>query len=160
MNVPHPVVFAHKQHGMFYRLIRASLIAPMGNESPLAPLTMRLTLRHELVKTGAMSEADLDRFTEIWKPLERRPSANPYRAQHRLRREPIEQRCRPISCPVLVIYGTNDPYMGPEFATPPRDWVPNARVKTIAGANHRVQMDKPERVTELLESFLSAGRAP
>ena len=75
-------------------------------------------------------------------------------------REPIEQRCRPISCPVLVIYGTNDPYMGPEFATPPRDWVPNARVKTIAGANHRVQMDKPERVTELLESFLSAGRAP
>src|SRR5205807_7317766 len=47
LNVPHPVVFAHKQHRMFYRLIRASLIAPMGNESPLAPLTMRLTLRHE-----------------------------------------------------------------------------------------------------------------
>jgi pimeloyl-ACP methyl ester carboxylesterase len=47
--------------------------------------------------------------------------------------------------------------MGPELADPPTKWVPNARVERIPGANHRVQMHRPERVTELLKAFLTGG---
>jgi pimeloyl-ACP methyl ester carboxylesterase len=155
LNVPHPVVFAHARLKLSYQLIRAGLIAPKMHESRITPALIRSTFRRELIKTGAMNEADLDRFMEVVGPSDRRPSANPYRAQHRYRREPIEKRCRPISCPVLVIYGEEDPYMGPELAAPPADWVPNARVERIPGANHRVQMHRPERVTELLLAFLT-----
>jgi len=154
LNVPHPVVFARARLRLYYKAIRALLIVPGLYETPFAPLSMRSTFRRELVKRGSMSDADLDRFIEVWKPPSRRPSAKPYRAQHRHWREPIEGRCRPISCPTLVIYGTEDPYMGPEFAKPPSEWVPDARVALIPGANHRVQMDRPREVTELLEAFL------
>jgi pimeloyl-ACP methyl ester carboxylesterase len=156
LNVPHPVVFARTRLRIYYQAIRAGLIAPKLPETRLAAALTRATFRRELVKKGSMDERDLDRFMEVFEPLDRRPSANPYRAQHRFRREPIEGRCRPISCPVLVIYGEDDPYMGPGLARPPVEWVPNARVEFIPGANHRVQMAEPRRVTELLAAFLAS----
>ena len=107
-----------------------------------------------------MTEDELERLIEVWASPSRGPSANPYRAQHGACKEAIESRCRPIACPVLVIYGEDDPYMGREFAEPPREWVPNARVELLPGVNHRVQMDAPERVGELLLGFLSASAAP
>src|SRR4051812_27149572 len=125
LNVPHPVVFARARPRLYYQAIRAGLIAPKLPETRLAAAATRSTFRRELVNTGSMDERDLDRFMEVFEPLDRRPSANPYRAQHRFRKEPIENRCRPITCPVLVIYGADDPYMGPRFAKPPAEWVPD-----------------------------------
>src|SRR4029079_473506 len=110
--------------------------------------------RGELVKKGSLTEAELEPFIEYWSAAVRRPSGNPYGAQHRYRKVPIEERCRPIRCPVLVIYGKDDPYMGPDFAEPPRDWVLDVRVECLPGVNHRVQLDASQRVTELLIDFL------
>ena len=156
LSVPHPIVFARSRLRLSYQAIRAGLIAPKLSETRVAAAVARAALRRELVETGSMSEADLHRFMAVFEPLDRRPSANPYRAQHRFRRERIEDRCRPIACPVLVIYGEDDPYMGPSGAMPPAEWVPDARVELIPGANHRVQMHRAQRVTDLLIEFLTA----
>jgi len=154
LNVPHPVVFARKRIGLYYRLVRAGLLAPRLAESKLGYWGARSAFRRELLKKGSLTEAELEPFVELWSAAERRPTANPYRAQHRHRNVPIEERCRPIRCPVLVIYGEDDPYMGPAFAEPPQDWVDNVRVELLPGVNHRVQLDASDRVTELLIGFL------
>ncbi len=55
-----------------------------------------------------------------------------------------------IECPVLVIWGEKDRYLGKEMSVPPAKWVPNARVEHLADASHWVQRDAKERVNELL----------
>jgi pimeloyl-ACP methyl ester carboxylesterase len=139
-------------------MVRASLIAPKLADSRIALWGARSAFRKELLRKGAMTKAELQRFEEVWGSRSRRPSANPYRAQHRARKEPIDERCRPIACPVLVIYGEEDPYTGRHFAEPPVDWVPNARLELLSGANHRVQLHAPDRVTGLLLDFLTTEK--
>jgi pimeloyl-ACP methyl ester carboxylesterase len=63
------------------------------------------------------------------------------------------QRTKRIDCPVLVIWGDRDRYLGKEMAEPPARFVPNARVEHIADATHWVQNAAPERVNELLLAF-------
>ena len=53
-----------------------------------------------------------------------------------------------------VIWGQRDRVLGEELAEPDRRWVPNVRVERIPKASHWVQADAPERVNELLCSFL------
>jgi pimeloyl-ACP methyl ester carboxylesterase len=60
-----------------------------------------------------------------------------------------------IDCPVLVIWGERDLFLGRELATPPANLVPNARVEFLPDASHWVQVDSPERVNALLVPFLS-----
>lgn len=57
---------------------------------------------------------------------------------------------RPIACPVLVIWGDRDRFLGSEMAQPPAHLVPNARVVHLPDASHWVQTDAPERVNDLL----------
>lgn len=160
LNVPHPIVFAHSRVKLSYRLIRADLGQRWPNwMSPSGVSVTRVIFRRALVKKGVMSERELDRYVEAW----RQPGGAPgvgagssvYTAQHRHRTEPIEQRCRPVSCPVLVIYGQEDRFIPAELATPPAKWVPNSRVELVGGSDHWVQSEQPERVTELLLGFLS-----
>ncbi|MCL2777362.1 MAG: alpha/beta hydrolase [Polyangiaceae bacterium] len=60
---------------------------------------------------------------------------------------------RRIEAPVLVIWGDADRYLGKELATPPAQFVPNARVVHIPGASHWVQNVACARVNELLLAF-------
>jgi epoxide hydrolase 4 len=155
LNSPHPLVYVRKPFRLYYRLVLAGLRVPKLPETRLSLWAARATFRRELVKHGHMTTAELDRFSEVWGAASRRPSTGPYRAHNQRRDDPIEARCRPVLCPVLVIYGDADPYLGPEFAEPPAEWVPQARVELLPGVNHRTQMDAPERVTELLLEFLA-----
>jgi pimeloyl-ACP methyl ester carboxylesterase len=59
-----------------------------------------------------------------------------------------------VDVPVLVIWGTEDPFLGDHLAEPPVDRVPHARVVRIAGASHDVMLDAPDRVNALLLDFL------
>ena len=54
----------------------------------------------------------------------------------------------------MVIWGQRDRVLGEELAEPDRRWVPNVRVERVPMASHWVQADAPERVNELLCSFL------
>ena len=59
-----------------------------------------------------------------------------------------------IDCPVLVIWGDRDRYLGRELADPPRRFVPNARVVHVPEANHWVQNVAPAEVNALLLDFV------
>jgi epoxide hydrolase 4 len=165
LNVPHPLVFSRARLRLSYQLLRAWMIAPGLPEAtaPLGRLTTRAIYESALVKTGLMTREELDRYAEVWRRGGRGPSfwrigsgpsTNPYRCQHHDRKVPMEQRCAPFASPVLVIYGAEDRYMGPELAQPPAELVPDAIVEPIPEADHWTQVEKPERVTELLLDFL------
>jgi pimeloyl-ACP methyl ester carboxylesterase len=118
---------------------------------------LRRRLREDLARPGTLSEEDIERYIENY----RRPGAltaalSYYRAHFRHPRESL----RPVrvDCPVLLVWGEEDSYVGPELARPDPRLVPDARVEVIPGARHFVQADAPERVNELLIDFLSPLR--
>jgi haloalkane dehalogenase len=52
--------------------------------------------------------------------------------------------------PVLVAFGLDDPYLNPTVAEAFATVFPNSRLELIEDAGHYVQLDQPERVTELI----------
>jgi pimeloyl-ACP methyl ester carboxylesterase len=63
-------------------------------------------------------------------------------------------RVRKIEVDTLVIWGVDDPWLGPELAEPPKELVPNARVVRLTNASHWVHVDQPDEVNALLRDFL------
>jgi pimeloyl-ACP methyl ester carboxylesterase len=61
-----------------------------------------------------------------------------------------------IDCPVLVIWGEKDRFLGKEMSVPPKKWVSNARVVHIPEASHWVQNAAIDQVNQLLVEFASA----
>jgi pimeloyl-ACP methyl ester carboxylesterase len=59
---------------------------------------------------------------------------------------------------VLLIWGEEDSYVGPELAQPDRRLVPDACIEVIPAARHFVQADAPDRVNELLIDFMTPLR--
>jgi pimeloyl-ACP methyl ester carboxylesterase len=76
-----------------------------------------------------------------------------YRAVVRRVAKGTARRTTPIECPVLVIWGDRDRYLGRELAEPPARFVPNARVVHLPEANHWVQNVAATEVNELLLAF-------
>jgi pimeloyl-ACP methyl ester carboxylesterase len=160
MNVPHPAVmkaaftnpaqllrsayaFAFQFPWLPERLFLARDVA-----------VLRKTLQVDPVRDGAFDEEDIERYVEAMK----RPGAvtggmNYYRAAFR---QAAEQTVRvaPVTAPALVIWGERDRFIGRQYADPPPDLAPNARLVRIADASHWVQNDQPERVNALLLAFM------
>jgi epoxide hydrolase 4 len=114
---------------------------------------LRRRLREDLARPGTLSEEDIERYLEAY----RRPGGlsaalSYYRASFRHPREAL--RATRVSCPVLLVWGEEDSYVGPELARPDPRLVTDARVHVIPRARHFVQADAPERVNELLVEFL------
>jgi pimeloyl-ACP methyl ester carboxylesterase len=66
-----------------------------------------------------------------------------------------------VDVPTLVVWGDRERHLDPELATPPSDWVSNARIEHVEKGSHWVHHDAPERVAELvLEHFDGATRVP
>jgi pimeloyl-ACP methyl ester carboxylesterase len=63
-----------------------------------------------------------------------------------------------IACPVLVLWGKRDRYLGMELATPPPEAVPNCRVQYL-DATHWVHWDRSTEVSDALLSFVREGDA-
>ncbi len=66
-------------------------------------------------------------------------------------------RDRPVTCPVLVLWGRRDRVLGAELAAPPPDLVPNATVEVVEHATHWLQHDAPDLVNARLLAFFEAG---
>ncbi len=119
---------------------------------------LRRRLREDLARPGTLSEEDVERYIENY----RRPGGltaalSYYRAHFRRPREALS--AVRVDCPVLLIWGQEDSYVGPELAQPDPRYVPDARVEVIPAARHFVQADAPDRVNELLIDFLAPLRA-
>ncbi len=105
---------------------------------------------------GVFSDEDLTRYVEAWsQPGALTGMVNYYRAALRQSPRTTLARMSRIDCPVLVIWGEQDRFLGPELAEPEARWVSDVRVERLPEASHWVQNDSPERVGELLLEFLS-----
>jgi pimeloyl-ACP methyl ester carboxylesterase len=80
-------------------------------------------------------------------------AVNYYRAAMRRLFKGSTPETKRIDCPVLVIWGEKDRYLGKEMATPPAEWVPDARVVFIPEATHWVQNAAAPQVNQLLVDF-------
>ena len=51
-----------------------------------------------------------------------------------------------ITCPALVLWGEDDPYIPPSFAHAYADTLPNATAEVVSGAGHWPWLQRPELV--------------
>lgn len=155
LNVPHPVTMARG-------LLRPAQLARSWYIFffQLPRLPERLVASRGFGAVRAMLERDGMPADEIAPYLDalRAPHALTsaiayYRAAVRrvLRGSPA--KIARIDCPVLVLWGDRDAYLGKELAAPPRRLVPHARVVHLPEASHWIQNVAPERVNELLLGF-------
>lgn len=62
------------------------------------------------------------------------------------------ERSETITCPVLVLWGERDRYLGQELAAPPRELVPHCQLRML-DATHWVHWDRSEEVAAALSAF-------
>jgi pimeloyl-ACP methyl ester carboxylesterase len=55
-----------------------------------------------------------------------------------------------VDLPVLVVWGDRERHFDAALATPPADWVTNARVEHVPTGSHWVHHDEPDAVVALL----------
>lgn len=67
-------------------------------------------------------------------------------------------RLEEITCPALVICGSEDQMTPLKYSTYLRDHIPAARLVTVEGAGHMAMMEQPEAVSQAIAAFV-AGQA-
>ena len=151
LNVPHPARMFRALRTL--RQLRKSWYIfffqlPFLPERFMSPRSIRVAFRHMTARKGAFDEEDVE--ANVQAAGDRTAPINYYRAAGRYRGPPL----RPVEAETLLVWGEKDRWLGPDLAEPDPRWVPRARIERIPSASHWVQADAPERVNELLLSFL------
>lgn len=116
---------------------------------------LRAVFRRQPVRDNAFTQADIERYIRaLDQPGALTAALNYYRA---LRHTPFwtnARTARPIHVPVLSMWGTRDPFLGPRIRIPPRTWVPQLTSVMLEDASHWLHVDQPEAVNRHLAEFL------
>jgi pimeloyl-ACP methyl ester carboxylesterase len=106
-------------------------------------------VRRGLADDGLPDDVVSDLLEGIRAPGALHAALDSYRATLRdgMRKRVVVKK---VDLPVLAVWGDRERHFDPELATPPADWVTNARVAHVAEGAHWVHHDAPERVTELV----------
>jgi pimeloyl-ACP methyl ester carboxylesterase len=106
-------------------------------------------VRRGLADDGLPDDVVSDLLEGVRPPGALHAGLNWYRASLR---EGMKVRAllKKVDRPALVVWGDRERHFDPELATPPADWVTNARVAHVAEGAHWVHHDAPERVAELV----------
>lgn len=114
--------------------------------------SLRLTSR-----PGTFGQEELAHYRQAWsQPGAFRAMLNWYRAM--LRRPPTARPAPRIAVPTLLIRGARDRFLGQGMAQPSIDLCDDGRLVFLDQATHWVQHEEPDRVNDLIASFLV--RAP
>jgi 3-oxoadipate enol-lactonase len=76
------------------------------------------------------------------------------------RRTSVLDRIPQIKAPTLVIVGSEDIATMPDKARRIAEAIAGARLETIAGSGHMTPAEQPERISQLLSTFLAAVDSP
>jgi pimeloyl-ACP methyl ester carboxylesterase len=102
---------------------------------------------------GAFSEADLERYREVWRrPDAVRAAVDWYRALVRRRDDPPTET---VEAPTLVVWGEEDVALLPKMARESLDYCEDGRLETFPNASHWVHREEPERVNDHLLEHLA-----
>ena len=160
MNVPHPkVMLRHLKTNPQQR--RRSRYVFLFQLPFLPEWRMRKDswdyATRALTKTsrpGTFSDADLARYRESWaQPRALTGMINWYRAG--VRHRPKLDRQHNISLPILMIWGTQDRFLGKEMAMDSMAFCTNGRLEMLDMAGHWLQHEEPEKVNRLIRAFLA-----
>ena len=170
LNAPHPAVMARELRSPGQAL-RSAYMAFF--QLPAVPewllrargyAGVKWVLRGWSDHSDAFTQEDLERYAQAFaRPGALTGALAYYRAMGRrvtgtLRQSgavPPPGGGRTVAAPTLIIWGRNDPVLGPRLADPGPELVPNRRVVFIEDAAHFVQADAPDKVNELLLEFLA-----
>lgn len=72
----------------------------------------------------------------------------------------IEDELRDITCPVLALQGTEDPYGSPAQVEAIRSKVPNGRGVMLEGRGHAPHRERPEKTLKIMRGFILENAAP
>lgn len=70
----------------------------------------------------------------------------------------LRGRCGPLSCPLLVLAGSEDYYVPAEFLQLTKLEIPTCEVRIIDGVGHYPMVEAPELTAELIVSWATEGR--
>jgi pimeloyl-ACP methyl ester carboxylesterase len=97
------------------------------------------------------------------------PAANPavQQKQRRLvlrlfgpaRDADLETRLKTLATPTLVLFGTEDRVIPPEFSRLYRELMPNAHLVFVYDAGHAIAAERPQAFTEVVSDFLDRHEA-
>ncbi len=71
--------------------------------------------------------------------------------------EELSESLHEIDAPVMIIWGADDKWHPMEASNLYRSAIPNATVTIVRNAGHLVHEEKPDRIYELVRSFVPAG---
>jgi epoxide hydrolase 4 len=112
-------------------------------------------LKRSLADDGLAPDVVLDLLEGVRPPGALRAAIDWYRASFR---DGARGAITPthVTLPTLAVWGDRERHFDPELATPPADWVTNARVVHVPDGSHWVHHDAPEEVNAVLLAFFSA----
>ncbi len=157
LNSVHPVGFA-RQMRKRSQMVRSWYIffflLPTIPEWWLARDDFRF-LRRALADDGLSPEVIDDLLEGVRPQGALRAAIDWYRASFRdaARKRVVATK---VDVPTLVVWGDRERHLDPELATPPSDWVSNARIEHVENASHWVHHDAPARVADLLLAHFSS----
>ncbi|MCF8129240.1 MAG: alpha/beta hydrolase [Deltaproteobacteria bacterium] len=104
-------------------------------------------------RPGTFTNRDLDTYRRAWsRPKAYTSMLNWYRAA--MRRPPARPVSPRIKVPTLLIWGSQDRFLGREMAQPSIDLCDDGRLIFIEEASHWVHHEEAEQVNELINTFL------
>jgi epoxide hydrolase 4 len=110
-------------------------------------------------RPGTFSEEELARYRAAWsQPGAVHAMLQWYRAA--LRARPERPESTRVRVPTLLVWGTQDRFLGREMAEPSIARCDPGRLVLLDEAGHWVQHEEPERVSRLLLEFFAEGREP
>lgn len=151
INAVHPGYFAEMLYNPRHLWRMRHILAIQLPEVPeRALLREKLSPFRQALLDGGLADDDVSRFVAA---LERSgPPTGVLNYFRAIRQSGLHrgQGLRPIQTPTFVIWGKDDPYVGPEYAEPPAKWVWNVRCCWLDGVNHWGHITAPERINPLL----------
>ncbi|CAF0943619.1 unnamed protein product [Adineta ricciae] len=106
-----------------------------------------------LINKGNINSEDLEvfKYTFAQKGTPR-AAINYYRALFRNQKAELS---KPVTMPVLIIWGCQDGALGEELADGSIKYCSDVQLKKIRNASHWVQQDEPDEVNRYMEAFLN-----
>ena len=160
LNVPHHAVMQQAVRSSFRQLQKSWYIfffqLPRLAEALVRYNNWKMGIRalQNSSQPGTFSKTDLELYRQAWsQPHAITGMINWYRAI--VRQQPKSLPSPRIQVPTLMIWGTQDKFLGRELAAKSIELCDDGRLVMIEEATHWVQHEQPERVNELIAEFLS-----
>ncbi len=132
---------------------------PMADLFTATPKTLPETLCADPAHFKAFTAAPPGADETEWQIVQTRALEASARLLWPLGDTRLSKRLGRIAAPTLILWGSADRVLSPEFARHFADGIGGkAKVQTIPGAGHLADLDAPEAVAQAVLAFLGAGR--